>query len=344
MRDVFDTIQQWHAEGKAIALATVTQTWGSAPRAVGAKMAISAEGQIVGSVSGGCVEGAVVEAALETLASGQPQRLQFGVADETAWEVGLACGGQIEVYVEALTPETIDKVAGWISAETGGALATIIAGDEAHLGQGLAVGLDGRAEGSISAELDSPILTLVASAIETRASRRAELPDAETVVFIDLLLPPPQLILIGGGHISVALAKLAKLVNFSVVVIDPRSAFANAERFPSADHLFDTWPQKAFDHITVTASTAVAVLTHDPKIDDPALEIVLKSSAFYIGALGSKRTQAKRRARFLEKGFDEAALDRIHGPIGLNIKARTPEEIGLAIMAEIIARYRGATR
>lgn len=339
MREIIDDTTRWLAEGAPVALATVVKTWGSAPRKVAAKMAITPDGRLSGSVSGGCVEGAVFEAGVEALAGGGARLIHYGVADETAWTVGLACGGQIDVFVEPFDPAVQRTAADWIAREAAGAIATVIAGAAERIGRKLIVPHVGAPSGSIAPELDAAALEAARRALLGRQPQRVWLPDGETELFVDVIMPPPQLIMVGGVHIAVALAQLAEVVGFRPMVIDPRRAFGSAERFPHV-RLIAQWPRKAFAELTITPSTAVALLTHDPKIDDQALEQVLASDAFYIGALGSKQTAAKRRNRLLEKGYTDAQIGRIHGPIGLPINAQTPEEIALAILAEIIQAYR----
>ena len=195
---------------------------------------------------------------------------------------------------------------------------------------------NGSVTGTVSEELDKPALKMAKETLAVGASRRAMLNEG-TEVFLEVILPPPTLIAVGGVHITIALMALAKTLGYRTVVIDPRSAFGNEERFPNVDQLIQRWPDEAFEEIPLTRSTAVAMLTHDPKLDDPALKIALPSPAFYVGALGSKTTQAKRRQRLLEDGMTEEQLNRLHGPIGLKIGAGTPEEIAMSIMAEVVA-------
>ena len=338
MKDVLNDISQWREEDEQpIALATVVQTWGSAPRKVGAKMSIMPGGQISGSVSGGCVEGAVFEVGAEVLETGKPQLLHFGVADDTAWEVGLACGGIIEVFVEPLHVPSFDLMKSIIEADRAGDSVTIIQGPEAKLGQKLTIGRDGQTVGTLGDGLDE---LAVAAARASIHPRRAWLTD-EVEVFVDTIRPSRTLIMVGGVHIAVALTSMAKLLGYNTIVVDPRRAFGSEARFPHVDTLIQAWPKKAFADIEITPETAVAMLTHDPKIDDPALQVVLNSPAFYIGALGSSKTQAKRRERLQEMGFSEETIGRIHGPIGLDIHASTPEEIALSVMAEVVKAQRG---
>jgi xanthine dehydrogenase accessory factor len=338
MKDVISDIDNWLNQGdQPIALATVIQTWGSAPRKVGAKMALIADGDISGSVSGGCVEGAVFETGLEVLATGYPQLLHFGVADETAWEVGLACGGVIDVLVERLDEAAYTFMRQLITKEKAGASVTIIRGPQEKVGDRISISRDGQRLGSLGPDLDP--LALQAAETATQ-SQQAQLTD-EIEVFIDVVRPAPVLVMVGGVHIAIGLTSIAKTLGFHTIVVDPRRAFGSEVRFPHVDQLIQAWPNKAFAEIELTPETAVAMLTHDPKIDDPALKVVLGSPVFYIGALGSNKTQAKRRQRLVDMGFSPSQIDRIHGPIGMDIGAKTPEEIALAIMAEIIRVRRG---
>lgn len=337
MRDILSDLENWHAsDGQPIALATVIQTWGSSPRRAGAKMAITPDGKIAGSVSGGCVEGAVFDTGVEVLKTNRPQLLHFGVADETAWEVGLACGGSIDIFVQPLASETFNRLRSVITEERPAVNINVVRGPDELLGKELLLRDDGVVTGNISDELNPQALEVAKEALANGESRRTML-NEDVEIFAEVILPPPTLIAVGGVHITIALMSLAKTLGYRTVVVDPRSAFGNETRFPNVDQLIPLWPQEAFGQIPITRSTAIAMLTHDPKLDDPALKIALASDAFYIGALGSKTTQAKRRQRLLDEGLSEAQLDRLHGPIGLELGAGTPEEIAMSIMAEIVA-------
>ena len=338
MRDVIDDIEHWLEAGEnSIALATVIETWGSAPRKVGAKMAFTAGGAaIAGSVSGGCVEGAVVAAGDEVLATGRPQLLHFGVADETAWGVGLACGGTINVFVERLDPAIVAQARQWIDAGATGAIVTVVQGPDEVLGRKLVIDANG-VTGALGMGLDATAAPLAHAA---HLSARHQLATGAEL-FIDAIQPPPTLFIVGGAHIAVALVRLAQIVGFRTVVIDPRRAFGSAERFPLADELIQAWPDRAFAQQPIGAEAAVVTLSHDPKIDDPALRAALNSDAFYVGALGSRRTHERRRARLAALGSNEVQLGRIHAPIGLDIGADNPEEIALAVLAEVVAAFRG---
>jgi xanthine dehydrogenase accessory factor len=344
MKEVISDINSWLREDRPVALATVVQTWGSAPRKVGAKMALTPEGKMSGSVSGGCVEGAVFDEGVETLGSGRGKLLHYGVADETAWEVGLACGGTIEVFVEPLDTAVYQFIQSLLDEDTAFATATVIGGPADLLGKKTIFQHDQEPFSPISADFDNLVADEARGALENGHSERKKvrLPDSgdELDLFIEVNLPKPKLIMVGGVHIAIALTVIAKTLGYETIVIDPRRAFGSEARFPHVDQLIQAWPDKAFQDIRLNDSTAVAMLTHDPKIDDPALNVVLNSRAFYIGALGSSKTQAKRRDRLAKMGFDEAAIGRIYGPIGLDINASTPEEIAVSIMAEIIAARR----
>jgi xanthine dehydrogenase accessory factor len=355
MREIIQDMLAWSDAGEPVAVATVIATWGSAPRAVGAKMAMTPAHNIAGSVSGGCVEGAVFEAGIETLDSGKPQLLRYGVADETAWEsVGLACGGTIEIFVEPLSPALRQFWQRAFADDRAIATATVIAGPADFIGYKLMLDADGHATTSAAHERFNAItphmLTAAQFALREGMSRRLTLPssdyggggvgEGETApleIFLDITLPRPTLIIVGAVHIAIALTTMAKALGYRVLIVDPRAAFANDQRFPHADQLSVEQPQRAFEKLLLTRSTAVVTLTHDAKFDDPALLAALQSEAFYVGALGGHKTRDSRRLRLLANGLSEAQLGRLHAPIGLPIGTKTPEEIALATMAQIVA-------
>ena len=342
MRDVNLEIDDWLSENAPVALATVIETWGSAPRRVGAKMAMTADGKIAGSVSGGCVEGAVFDAGVEVLLARRSKLLHFGVADETAWDVGLACGGTIDVLVEALDPTIHSFVSELMNEDEPFAIVTIIQGNENLFGKKLIVQRGGRLFGGIDPDLDGIVAASARTALSQGNSQRQmlELPDSGKSpfeIFIEIVKPPATLVMIGGVHIAIALNTIAKALGYRTIVIDPRRAFGSKERFPNVDQLIQAWPDSAFEQVPLTSTTAVASLTHDPKIDDPALMLALASPAFYVGALGSRKTHNERCGRLRKAGFSEERISKIHGPIGLEIGAQTPDEIAVSIMAEIIA-------
>lgn len=347
MRDVLPEIDRWQEEKVTVAVATVIETWGSAPRGVGAKMAMTADGRITGSVSGGCVEGAVYESGSQVLEDGRPQLLHFGVADETAWDVGLACGGTIEVFVEPLDPALYRFVHGLLDEDETFATATVIDGPAHLLGSKLVVQRGGRLFGQIDPALDGPVAAVTRTILASgrSARRKLDLPDTDVgpfELFIEVLQSAPTLIMVGGVHIAIALTRIAKALGYQTIVVDPRRAFGSQARFPHVDRLIQAWPEEAFASLSLTPATAVVLLTHDPKIDDPALHVVLGSPAFYVGALGSTKTHARRVKRLTKDGIPEEWIQRIHAPIGLDIGAQTPEEIAVAIMAEIVAAARSS--
>jgi xanthine dehydrogenase accessory factor len=338
MRDILPAVDRWLANEKRLAIATVVQTWGSAPRRVGSKLVVASDGQFSGSVSGGCVENAVIESALESIKSERAQLLHFGVTDESAWEVGLACGGTIDILVKPLDVNFYKELRAAWTQEMTAVHITVIRGSEHILGRETLVCENARVVGTIGEHRQRKALALAEEVLLQGTSQRKLLED-DTELFVEFISPPPTLIAVGGVHISMALVSLAKTLGYRTVVIDPRSAWGNEERFPNVDQLIRSWPTDAFQQIQISHSTAIATLTHDPKLDDAALKIALNSPAFYIGALGSKKTNANRQERLLRDGLTEDELSRIHSPIGLDIHAETPEEIALAVMAEVVTAY-----
>ena len=347
MRDVLPQIEQWRAAGKRIATATVVSVVGSAPRAVGATLAVNEDGEIAGSVSGGCVEPAVIEDELRALRGGKPKLLQFGITEEQNVEqIGLSCGGEIRVFVERL--EDDDTLLSALASQIPTVAATIITApaDRVSLVGARLTLVEGqpKAGGTGLAELDVAI-TETASALLSagRSETRAiSLPDGETCeVFFGVYPSPPTLIIIGAGHVTLPLTRIAKVLDYRVIVIDPREAFATPERLCDADEGLVEWPDEALTRLPLTSATAIAVLTHDDKFDVPALQVALGKPVSYVGAIGSRGTKERRDERLREVGVTDEQIARIHGPIGLNLGARTPEEIALAIMAEIVATRNG---
>jgi len=341
MRDILDNLITWSQQGKPLAIATVIQTWGSSPRPVGANLALTADGEMAGSVSGGCVEGAVLEAGIAVLKSARPQLLHFGVADETAWEVGLSCGGTIEVFVRPLDLDKFAILEKELRDEKIVASVVVIRGPESVLGQEMLILEGGEAVGTFGRDLDHQALNYARSALSDGKPRRVELEETSQPVeiFINVEMPSPTLVVVGGVHIAIPITAIAKTLGYRTVVVDPRKMFGTDARFPHVDQLIQAWPDTALEQVGLTSSTAVAMLTHDPKLDDPALKVALDSPAFYIGALGSRKTHTARRQRLLEAGLTEGQLERIHAPIGLDLGGRSPEEIALAIMAQIVKTY-----
>jgi xanthine dehydrogenase accessory factor len=343
MREILAEVDRWRSSGLPVAIATVVSTWGSAPRAAGAKMAMTGEGQIAGSVSGGCVEAAVVEAGAGVLASRAPRLLDFGVTDERAWEVGLACGGKISIFVEPLDERIYPALREAALSGRAHAVATVIRGPASLLGSKVIAGTS-TATAGVPEEIARFAAQEAREALVSGESRRLEAPGPggeACEIFLEVARPAPTLVAVGGVHIAVALTALAGTLGYRTIVVDPREAFGNRERFPHADLLISAWPDEGLRQIGLDSSTAVAVLTHDPKLDDPALQAALTSEAFYVGALGSRSTQEKRRKRLLAAGLTEAQLARLHAPIGLDLGGRSPEEIALAVLAQIVAARNG---
>jgi len=337
MQDIITDIVRWRKENQKIALASVVETWGSSPRPIGAKMAVNMHSGISGSVSAGCVEGAVVEESLQSLQTGRAKLLQYGVSDDAAFEVGLMCGGKIEIFVRPLSDTIFEVLHHAILKEVPAALVSVIEGDSNLSGREILFVEGQEPVGTINPDLDDSIQTIALQAMAKGKCQRVTLETPTPVsLFIDAITPPPTLVMIGGVHISIALAQVAKNVGYRTIVVDPRKAFSSRERFPLVDKIFQSFPEEAFQQAPLKSTSAVAVLSHDPKIDDPALIAAFNSPAFYIGALGSRRTQALRYQRMLDAGITQTQLERLHAPIGLNIGARTPEEIALAILAEIV--------
>ena len=321
----------WLDGGVDAAMATVVSTWGSSPRPVGCHLGIDADGNMTGSVSGGCIEGAVVQEGIDAMQTGLPRLVEFGVSDDMAWKSGLACGGQVRVFVEPLAP--------WrqLWAEAGRALAggrACVVSTRLDDGR-KALYLDGETLGGL--EVSESLMQGIRQSLED--DRSAIFEDGGRDYFLRVYASPRRLIVIGAVHIAQFLAPMAALAGFSVVLVDPRRAFAADHRFPGLDVRND-WPDEALADLTPDRRSAVVVLTHDPKLDDPALTAALASDAFYIGALGSRRTHAKRRDRLIESGAEPRSLDRIHAPIGCDIGAVSAAEIAVSIMAEIVSSLR----
>ena len=337
MLDILATMNRWLAEERAVALATVVKTWGSAPRREGSKMGITREPAMIGSVSGGCVEGAVVEEAVAGLRDGRPRLLKFGVADDMAWEVGLTCGGSIEVFVEPLDSIWWDAVAELAESDIFGVTVTLMDGD--LIGEKVLLDATGNVLYKTGSLHDDLLASMKTAAAKINKSGIITL--GETRVMVDLQVERPHLILIGGVHVSIPLQKMAAQVGFRVSIVDPRSAFASRERFPQVANILHSYPDKALPQLGLDRSTYLAVLTHDPKIDDKALITALPANIPYVGVLSSSRTHRQRVARLKEAGLNDDLIAQIRTPIGIDIGASTPEEIAVCILAEIIAVQNG---
>jgi xanthine dehydrogenase accessory factor len=288
------------------ALATVVATRRSAPRPVGSKLVVFESGDLFGSVSGGCVESDVAIQAAEVIAGGEPRLLTYGISDDQAWEIGLPCGGEIDVFVQRMEQE--------LPSVENGALVTVLEGP--------------RAGEQRLVELEGP-------------SRVLELKGEK--VFAEVTGPRPCLVVVGATYTAEELCRAAGALGWSTIVVDPRPGLVTRERLPSPDELIVAWPDEGLEKHELNADTAIVVLTHEERLDVPALTAALASDAFYVGAIGSRRTQEKRRARLLEAGLDDAQLDRLSGPAGLDLGADTPAETAVSILAEVLAVRVGRT-
>jgi xanthine dehydrogenase accessory factor len=309
MREVLEQYREWRREKLDVAIATVIETWGSSPRPLGSKMIVSSDGRMAGSVSNGCIEGAVFEEAESVLAGDRSKVVEYGVADDVAFEVGLACGGHIAVYITRAT-EVHDSLCDYLEEQRPCLLETnLVTGDAALL---------------------------------LRAPDR-EQPWRDGDLFVEPYPRPAHMVIVGAIHIAMPLHRLARLMGYRVTVVDARAKFATQERFPEADEVVVAWPDEALAGIPIDRSTAVVVLTHDPKFDMPALRAVVGRGAGYIGAIGSRKTNQNRFDALLAEGFTEAQIEEIHGPIGLDLGGQGAEETALGIMAEVTAERFGGS-
>ena len=329
MLEIRDDIQRWLARGDRVALATVVATRRSAPRPIGAKLAISARGELAGSVSGGCVENEVYGHAQELLAGGPPQLLSYGISDDLALSVGLPCGGEIDVFVDEVREPLIQRLLQVVERDERAVVLTVLEGPDA--GAGTLVTEDGERVGDVPEEVAERAPELI------REGRSRVIEIGERSVFADVYGPPPRLLIYGAIDTAEALCSAARAIGWRPIVADARARFATSERLPSAEEIVVGWPEEALAHVQPDHATAVVILTHDDKFDVPMISGALETDAFYVGALGSRRNQEQRRKRLLEAGVDEAALERISGPCGLDIGAQTPAETAVSILAEILA-------
>jgi xanthine dehydrogenase accessory factor len=359
MKELLDTLSAWEAEGLDTGRAVVVRTFGSAPRPEGASLLYASDGRIAGSVSGGCVEGAAAEQIEHARATGNALVIRYGISDEQAWDVGLACGGTIDVLVEPVVPAAAVEAAR-ASLGAGGqgtAVVTPLPDDSPPADSGphepgegappappLVVHEDGRLEGTLGdAALDGALVESALAALKRGQSRTIELGDRS--LFVEAFPVRPRLVVVGAVEVARSLVRLAREVGFETVVIDGRASFATPERFPDVDQLVVGWPDEIADDIGLGANDAVAVLTHDVKFDEPAIVEALRRGCRYVGAVGSRKTQADRRQRLRDAGVSDAALAELRGPVGLDLGGRQPAETALAILAEVVAeRYGGSGR
>jgi xanthine dehydrogenase accessory factor len=318
VRDVLETLERWSAEGTPVAIATVVATERSAPRDPGAVLAVSEAGDVAGSVTGGCVEPAVYGEAKEVLAGGVPRLRTYGIADEEAFEVGLPCGGEVQIFVDRLDPELVAPIAEAVREERPIALEIKITGDDAGAKRLVEPGDEGPAA-QLLARGETGII---------------DTPDGQ--FFVSSFAPRPNMYVFGAIDHAAAVASVGRFLGFRVTVCDARAKFVTPERFPDVDELVVEWPDRFLAGAPVDERTAICVLTHDHKFDVPVLKVALGTDAGYIGAMGARRTNEDRAERLRAEGVSEEELARIHAPIGLKIGSRTPEEVAVAIAAEIV--------
>jgi len=345
LRDILDQITKWWDSGETFGLATVVNTFRSAPRDPGAALAVSDGGEVIGSVSGGCVEGAVYELAREVCETGQPVLQTYGISDDTAFDVGLTCGGIIELFVEPVSKERFPALAGVAAAirdEVPVAVATVISGPGV-LGARRIIRGDA-ATGTLGAgdrldeAVDDDARGMLAQGLTgvrhygEHGERRLD----DLSVFVQSFAPPPRMLVFGAIDFAAAVARAGKFLGYRVTVCDARPIFATHARFPDADEVIVDWPHRYLAQTPIDSRTVICVLTHDPKFDVPVLEVALRTPAGYIGAMGSRRTHEDRLARLREAGLTEDELARLRSPIGLDLGARTPEETAVSVAAELI--------
>lgn len=321
----------WCQSGHRVAIATVVKTWGSSPRQAGSLLVICDSGDFVGSVSGGCIEGAVIAAAQKTMSDGVSQLLSFGVTQDMAWEVGLACGGRVEVWVERADPELLQRLVTALVQRQPLMVVTSLATGQQQV-------LEHPEQAASMASIPATLASACRDAFARDAASDVELSDGQRF-FLWPFLPALRLLIVGAVHTAQPLSQMAMQCDLDVTIIDPRTAFATESRFPSVT-LCKEWPEPALERLGLDRRTALVTLTHDPKLDEPPLAVALRSEAFYIGALGSGKTHATRLQRLREQGFSDDSLSRIQGPIGLRIGARSPAEIAVSILAQLIAVLR----
>ena len=323
--DVLKSAKSWLAADGSVALATVIETWGSAPVPIGGQMAIARDGRFQGSVSGGCIENDIIVEAEEVLGGdGKPKTLSFGIADETAWRAGLPCGGQIKVLIQRF-----DASGGPLIDRSIGARETR---------RGLVIRTDVTSGAHQAFERGDTHPPEVADRFRSGESKLVETPEGH--VFLQALVPPARVIIVGATHLAQLLAEQVKLVGYELILVDPRTAYASDTRFSSV-RMVTEWPQDALPAIGLDPYTAVVALAHVAHLDDEALKVALKHDCLYVGALGSTRNHAKRTERLKEAGFNDADIARIKAPIGIDIGAQTPAEISVSIMADIVRSLRG---
>ncbi|MFD4955223.1 XdhC family protein [Streptomyces sp. NPDC058451] len=356
MLDIAEELHRWVAQGRDFAVATVVAVGGSAPRRPGAALAVDAEGTAIGSVSGGCVEGAVYELCRQALQDGETVLERFGYSDEDAFAVGLTCGGVIDILVtplRAADPARTVAASALAAAARGeaAALARIVSGPAGMPGRALLVRPDGSREGCLGGhpELDRTVAGEASAFLDAGRTGTLEMGErgsrcgAPLTVLVESAVPPPRMIVFGAVDFASALVRIGRFLGFHVTVCDARPVFATRARFPEADEIVVEWPHEYLARTGVDARTVLCVLTHDAKFDIPLLELALRLPVAYVGAMGSRRTHLDRNRRLREVGVTELELARLRSPIGLDLGARTPEETALSIASEIVAARRGGS-
>lgn len=352
MKELLPELDNWQQSGATAARAVVIRTFGSAPRPEGATMLVSSDGRLAGSVSGGCVEGAAFQEVERARADGKSRVIRYGISDEDAWDVGLACGGTIDVLMQPSLPADVELAA----RELGRAVITPLPADAPGPEFGpfapaegaapepmltLDAGSDSLHGTTGSAAADSELAAHAADALLRGTSRTVQVLGRS--YFVEAFAKKPRLVIVGAVQVAIPLVALARTMGFTTVVVDGRPAFASAERFPDVDRLVIGWPDEVADEIGLGPDDSVAILSHDVKFDEPAIVAALARNCRYVGAVGSRKTQADRRARLHAAGLTDEQLDRLRGPIGLDLGGREPAETALAIMAEVVAdRYGGS--
>jgi xanthine dehydrogenase accessory factor len=352
MKELIAQLDAWRDEGATPARAVVIRTFGSAPRPEGATMLVSSDGRLAGSVSGGCVEGAAYEEVERARADGRQRVIRYGISDEEAWDVGLACGGTIDVLMQPSLPAEVEMAA----RELGRAVITPLPADSPGPAFGpvppgagsapepaltLEAGRDSLVGTTGDEEADRALAAAARDALLRGTSRTVDV--AGRQYFIEAFARRPRLVIVGAVQVAIPLVALARTMGYETVVVDGRPAFASAERFPDVDRLIVGWPDEVADEIGLGPEDAVAVLSHDVKFDEPAIVTALSRNCRYVGAVGSRKTQADRRERLKAAGLSDTQLARLHGPIGLDLGGREPAETALAIMAEVVAEQYGGS-
>lgn len=352
MRDILDSLAPWYKVGKPFALATVVQTWSSSPRSAGASMAVGQDGEVIGSVSGGCVEGAVFELCQDVLATGLPIRQTYGVSDDDAFTVGLTCGGTIDIFIELVTPERFPaflEVVEAVEQRSPIAVATVIGGAKKNGDARVVLTPDTVLESAGKQAFDKSVAELTRGMLSqgrngvVHVGHDGEQRMDDVTIFVESFAPSPEMIVFGAIDFASAVVRIGKFLGYHVILCDARGVFATRRRFPDADEIVVEWPHAYLAQREPDERAVLCVLTHDPKFDVPLLQEALQTKARYVGAMGSRRTHTNRLEKLREAGVSEEALSRLSSPIGLDLGGRTPEETAVSIAAEIVAEKWGGS-